>query len=155
VYDLLTEEAAKTPVGADGLFFLPYLSGERTPHADPNARGCFIGLNTSHTRGHLVRAVMEGVTYSLRDGLEIIRELGVPVKQIRASGGGSRSPFWRQIQADVFGQKVATLNSEQGPAFGVALLAAVGCAEYKNIQEACAATIRVVSETAPQKAAAK
>jgi xylulokinase len=155
IYDQLTKEAAATPAGADGLFFLPYLSGERTPHADPDARGCFIGLTTSHTRGHLTRAVMEGVTYSLRDALEIIQDLGVPVEQIRASGGGSKSPFWRQVQADVFGQKVVTLNSEEGPGYGVALLAAVGCGEFKNIQEACAATVRVVHETPSQKPAVK
>lgn len=154
-YELLSDEAKQTPVGADGLFFLPYLSGERAPHADPNARGCFIGLTLAHTRAHLTRAVIEGVTYSLRDCLQIIRDLGVPVKQIRASGGGSRSPFWRQVQADVFSQKVATINSEEGPGYGVALLAAVGCGEFKNIQEACAATVRVVHETPINKTAAK
>jgi xylulokinase len=154
-YDLITKEAAGVGPGSEKLFFLPYLSGERTPHADPNARGCFIGLNTSHGRGHLTRSIMEGVTYSLRDALEIFRELKIPVKQIRASGGGSRSPLWRQIQADVFGQKVVTLNAEEGPAYGVALLAAVGCGAFKNIQEACAATIRVEKETAPQKSAVK
>ena len=95
-----------SPPGSDGLFFLPYLSGERTPHADPDARGCFIGLTLAHRRGHMVRSIMEGVTYSLRDSLAIIRELGVPVREIRASGGGSKSALWRQIQADVFGQKV-------------------------------------------------
>ena len=102
------------PAGSEGLFFLPYLSGERTPHADPDARGCFVGLTLAHTRGHLIRAIMEGVTYSMRDSLEIIEGLGVPVEQIRASGGGSRSPLWRQIQADVFGRKVVTINSEEG-----------------------------------------
>ena len=102
------------PAGSEGLFFLPYLSGERTPHADPDARGCFVGLTVAHTRGHLIRAIMEGVTYSMRDSLAIIEELGVPVRQIRASGGGSRSPLWRQIQADVFGRKVVTINSEEG-----------------------------------------
>jgi xylulokinase len=147
-YEILTEEAAQAPAGSEGLFFLPYLSGERTPHADPDARGCFIGLTLAHGRGHMVRAVMEGVTYALRDSLEIIRKLGVPVEHIRASGGGSRSPLWRQIQADVFGQKVVTINAEEGPAFGVALLAAVGCGAFKNIEEACHATIRVVKETA-------
>ena len=130
--------------GSEGLFFLPYLSGERTPHADPDARGCFVGLTLSHDRRHMIRAVMEGVTYSLRDSLEIIRELGVPVNQIRASGGGSRSPFWRQIQADVFGQKVSTINAEEGAAYGVALLAAVGAGAFKDVVEACDATIRVV-----------
>ncbi|MFZ5829472.1 MAG: xylulokinase [Planctomycetota bacterium] len=155
VYDILTAEAEAVPAGCQGLFFLPYLSGERTPHADPDARGCFIGLTLAHTRGHMLRAVMEGVTYSMRDSLEIFEELGVPVKQIRASGGGSRSPLWRQIQADVFGRKVVTINSEEGPAYGVALLAAVGAGAYKNIGEACKATIRVVSETAPERKAVK
>ena len=98
-------------------------------------------------RGHLVRSILEGVTYSMRDSLEIIRGLDIPVRQIRASGGGSRSPLWRQIQADVFGQKVVTINSEEGPAYGVALLAAVGAGAFKNIEEACRATIRVVNET--------
>jgi len=149
IYDLLTEEAKKTPAGSEGLFFLPYLSGERTPHADPFARGCFIGLTLAHTRGHVARSVLEGVTYSMRDSLEIFQGLDIPVKQIRASGGGSKSPFWRQIQADVFGQQVVTVNSEEGAAFGVALLAAVGAGVFKNIQEACKATIKVVKETKP------
>ncbi len=148
VYDLLTAEAAAAPAGSQGLFFLPYLSGERTPHADPDARGCFIGLTLAHTRGHMLRAVIEGVTHSMRDSLAIIEDLGVPVRQIRASGGGSRSPFWRQIQADVFGRKVVTINTEEGAAYGVALLAAVGAGAFKNIQEACKATIRVVDQTA-------
>ena len=153
VYDLLAAEAEPTPAGAEGLFFLPYLSGERTPHADPDARGCFVGLTLAHGRGHLVRAIVEGVAYSLRDALEIIRGLDVPVRQIRAGGGGSRSPLWRQVQADVFGQKVVSLNAEEGPAFGVALLAAVGCGTFKNIQEACTATIRIVGETPPRRSA--
>lgn len=155
VYELLNAEAEKVAAGSEGLFFLPYLTGERTPHADPLARGCFVGLTLVHGRGHLARSVMEGVTYALRDSLAIIRELGVPVNQIRVSGGGSKSPLWRQIQADVFGQDVVTINAEQGPAYGVALLAAVGCGAYKNIEEACAATIRVVSRTACDKQAAK
>ncbi|MDR2344861.1 MAG: xylulokinase [Planctomycetaceae bacterium] len=149
VYNVLSYEAEKTPAGSEGLFFLPYLSGERTPHADPFARGCFIGLTLAHSRGHLVRSVMEGVTFSLRDSLDIFENLGISIKQIRATGGGAKSPFWRQIQADVFGQKVVTINSEEGPAFGAALLAAVGAGEYKNIQEACKATIKIVKETKP------
>ena len=152
---MLTAEAAKIPPGSEGLFFLPYLSGERTPHADPDARACFVGLTLAHTRGHMVRAIMEGVTYALRDSLAIIEELGVPVQQIRASGGGSKSPLWRQIQADVFGQKVVTINAEEGPAYGVALLAAVGAGAFKNVEEACGATIRVVKETAPNAQATK
>jgi xylulokinase len=147
VYDVLTKQAQAVKPGSEGLFFLPYLSGERTPHADPDARGCLVGLTLAHTRGHLIRAIMEGVTYSMRDSLEIIEGLGVPVRQIRASGGGSRSPLWRQIQADVFGRNVVTINTEEGPAYGVALLAAVGAGAFKNIQEACGATIRVVRET--------
>ncbi len=150
-YDVLTSEAEQVPAGSEGLFFLPYLQGERTPHADPLARGCFVGLTLKHGRGHLVRAVMEGVVYALRDSLDIIRQLGVPVRQIRASGGGARNALWRQIQADMFGQPVVTINTEQGPAYGVALLAAVGAGYFKNIQEACAATIQVVSQTKPRR----
>ena len=155
VYDLLTAEAAQTPVGADGLFFLPYLSGERTPHADPYARGSFVGLTLAHDRGRITRSILEGVCYSLREAIDIFRGLGVPIDEIRASGGGAKSPFWRQIQADVFGSKVTTLNSEEGPAFGVALLAAVGGGEYKNIEEACDATIKRVSELDPNPDAQK
>jgi xylulokinase len=150
-YDLITAEAVDVPPGAEGLFFLPYLAGERTPHADPDARACFVGLTLKHTRGHLVRSIMEGVAYAMRDSLTIIRELGVPVNQIRASGGGSKCQLWRQIQADVFGQKVVTLNAEEGPAYGVALLAAVGGGAFKNVAEACKATISVVKETPTQR----
>lgn len=154
-YDVLNSEAEEVPPGSEGLFFLPYLAGERTPHADPDARGCFVGLTLKHARGHLARAIMEGVAYAMRDSLAIIQGMGVPVKQIRASGGGSKSPLWRQIQADVFGQKVVTINAEQGPAYGVALLAAVGAGEFKDIVEACSATIKVVDETPLQRPAKK
>jgi xylulokinase len=148
-YDVLTEEAAVTPAGADGLFFLPYLAGERTPHADPIARGAFVGLTLKHSRGHLVRAIMEGVTYSLRDCLAIIEEQGVAVKQIRASGGGARSPFWRQMQADVFSKTVVSMAADEGPAYGVALLAAVGAGEFNDIDEACEATVKTKAQTKP------
>jgi xylulokinase len=147
VYDLLTEEAAKTPPGAEGLFFLPYLAGERTPHADPLARGAFVGLTLKHARGHLVRSVMEGVTYSLRDCLSIIEEQGVAVKQVRASGGGAKSAFWRQMQADVLGKTVVTMAADEGPGYGVALLAAVGAGEFKDVVEACDATVKTARET--------
>jgi xylulokinase len=147
VYDILTEEAAVTPAGAEGLLFLPYLAGERTPHADPLARGAFVGLTLKHTRGHLVRAVMEGVTYSLRDCLSIIEQQGVAVKQIRASGGGAKSAFWRQMQADVLGKTVVTMAADEGPAYGVALLAAVGAGEFKDVTEACDATVKTTGET--------
>ncbi len=155
VYEALSKEAASAPTGSDGLFFLPYLSGERTPHADPNARGCFIGLTLAHDRARIARSIMEGVCYSLREAIDIFRGLGVPVDEIRASGGGAKSPFWRQIQADTFNAKVTTLNSEEGPAFGVALLAAVGGGDYANIQEACDATISRVSELDPVAETAK
>ncbi|MHC4180706.1 MAG: xylulokinase [Planctomycetota bacterium] len=155
IYDLLIGEAKPVPAGSEGLFFLPYLSGERTPHADPDARGCFVGLTLAHTRGHMIRAIMEGVTYAMRDSLAIFEGLGVPIRQIRASGGGARSLVWRQIQADMFGRKVVTINTEEGPAYGVALLAAVGGREFKNVREACAATIRVVQETGSSRSTKK
>jgi xylulokinase len=146
-YAVLNAEARAVATGAEGLFFLPYLAGERTPHADPDARGCFVGLTLKHTRGHLARAVMEGVTYAMRDSLRIIEELKVPVRQVRVSGGGSKSPFWRQLQADMFGHPASVINCEQGPAYGVALLAAVGSGQFANVAEACEATIKVVSQT--------
>ena len=151
----LNVEAEKIAAGSEGLFFLPYLAGERTPHADPDARGCFVGLTLKHTRGHVVRSIMEGVTLAMRDSLAIMNDLDVPVKQIRASGGGSKSPLWRQIQADVFGKAACTINAEQGPAYGVALLAAVGAGAYKNISEACKANIKVVEKTATKAKARK
>jgi xylulokinase len=152
-YNVLNSEADSVAAGSEGLFFLPYLAGERTPHADANARGCFIGLTNKHGRGHLARAVMEGVAYSLRECLEIITSLSVPVKEIRVSGGGAKSELWKQILADSFGQKVCTINAEQGPAYGVALLAAVGDGAYKNIEEACKATIHVVAKVSNRKPA--
>jgi xylulokinase len=154
-YQVLSDEAEAVPRGSEGLFFLPYLAGERTPHADPLARGSLVGLTLKHGRGHLSRAIMEGVTYALKDSLSIIREMNVPVKQIRASGGGAKNPFWRQIQADVFGQEVVTINAEQGPGYGAALLAAVGGGAYKNAEEASAATVRVVERTPVDKKGAK
>lgn len=154
-YQTLTAEAEKIPAGSEGLFFLPYLAGERTPHADPNARGAFVGLTTTHERGHMARAIMEGVAMSLRESLEIIKQLDVPVREMRVSGGGAKSSLWKQIIADVMNQAACTMNAEQGPAFGVALLAAVGCGEFKNIEEACRATIEVTAKTAPQRTAAK
>lgn len=149
-FEAATQEAASVAAGSGSLIFLPYLNGERTPHADPHARGAFVGMNMTHDRAAMTRSVMEGITYALRDSLEIIQSLDVPVKQIRASGGGSRNRMWRQMQADVFGKKITTLKVEQGPAFGVALLAAVGDGAYKNIQQACQATIEVAGETKPE-----
>jgi xylulokinase len=145
----LDAEAATVPVGSDGLLFLPYLTGERSPHPDPLARGAFVGLTLRHSRGHLVRAIMEGVTYSLRDCLEIMEQQGVGVKQIRATGGGARSAFWRQLQADVLGKTVVSMAADEGPAYGVALLAAVGAGEFKDIGEACDATVKTTRQAKP------
>jgi xylulokinase len=155
IYEQLTKEAAAVPAGSEGLQFLPYLTGERTPHLDPNARGAFVGLTLSHSRGHMTRAIMEGVTYSLRDSYAIMSDLGVPVKQIRASGGGAKNPFWRQMQADVLGKPVFSMVADEGAAYGVALLAAVGAGEFKDITEACAATIKTDDESKPNAAARK
>lgn len=148
-YDLIMAQAAEAPAGCEGLYFLPYLTGERTPHADPDARGAWIGLSLRHRRPHLVRSIIEGATYAMRDSLEIIRQLKIPVQEVRLSGGGARSRFWRQLQADIYGARVVTTNSSEGPAYGVALLAAAGTGAYKNVVEACRATIEVEEKTMP------
>ena len=153
-YDLLTQEAAVAPPGAEGLLFLPYLTGERTPYPDPNARGAFVGLTLRHGKPHMVRAVLEGVSFGLRDSLELIKQLGVPIEQVRASGGGARSPLWRQIQADVFNTELVLINITEGAAFGAALLAGVGAGAFKDVHEAVASAIRVVSRTTPEPQAA-
>lgn len=147
-YFLLTEQAAAVGSGAEGLFFLPYLTGERTPHFDPNAKGAWVGLTVRHGRAHLIRAVLEGAAYAMRDSLELIREMGVSLSEIRLSGGGARNALWKQIQADIYGQDVCTINASEGPAFGVALLAQVGTGGFASVAEACDATINVVETTA-------
>jgi xylulokinase len=149
-YEALTEEAATAPAGSQGLFWLPYLMGERTPHLDPQARGGWIGLTAKHTRADLIRAVIEGVCYSQKDCLDAVEQLGVAVSSVRASGGGARSPFWRQILADVFGKRVARLETQEGSAYGAGLLAMVGTGEYASIPEACAATIREADSVEPR-----
>ena len=146
-YFLLTNEAASAPSGSEGLFFLPYLTGERTPHFDPDAKGAWVGLTVRHGRSHLIRSVLEGATYAMRDSLELIREMGVNISEIRLSGGGARNPLWRQIQADIYGHEVVTVNASEGPAFGVALLAQVGTGGFSSVPEACDATIKVVERT--------
>ena len=135
-HDLLTNEADAVTPGSDGLLFLPYLTGERTPHNDSNARGVFFGLHLGHTRGHLVRAVMEGVTFALRDSLELMRTMVDEIPQVRAIGGGARSPLWRQMQADIFGTPVLSLGNAGGPAYGAAIMAAVGAGVFDSIEEA-------------------
>ena len=148
-YELLTQEAQQAPAGCEGLLFLPYLMGERTPHLDPDAKGVFFGLTARHTRSDMIRAILEGVAYSLRDSFEILREMSVPIEQVRASGGGARSELWRQIQADVFNTELVTVNATEGPAYGVALLAGVGTGIWRSVPEACDATIKITGSTRP------
>jgi xylulokinase len=144
-YDELVERAEGVRPGAEGLLFLPYLSGERTPHLDPQARGAFVGLTTRHGIPHMTRAVMEGVVFSLRDSLEIMRELEVPLDQVRATGGGARSSLWRQLQADVYGVPIHRTTADEGPAHGAALLAGVAAGVYRDVDEACS-TVRLRQE---------
>ncbi len=151
-YDELSAEAAKVPAGSDGMLWAPYLFGERTPHLDANARAAFVGITASHTRGHFVRAVMEGVAYSLKDTFSLFAELGIPVRSIRLGGGGARGKLWRQIQADVYGQPVELLEAEEGGAFGAALLAGVGVGAWSSVVAACAATVRVAEVIEPKDA---
>ena len=148
-YEYLTAEAENAPAGSEGLICLPYMMGERTPHLDPNAKGVYFGLTGRHTRAHLVRSVLEGVAYSLRDSLEILKEMGVPLGEVRFSGGGGRSLLWRQIQADVFGLQGVTLNVSEGPSYGAALLAGVGTGVYASVEEACEETLGVIERCAP------
>ena len=144
-YEQLSEEAAGVVPGAGGVFWAPYLMGERTPHLDPDARAAFIGLSASHTRAHMVRAILEGVAFSLKDTFTIFEQIGVPVRQIRLGGGGARSPLWRQIQSDVYAQEVEILAAEEGAAYGAAILAGVGAGGWSSVDQACDAVVRVVS----------
>lgn len=154
-YMILTAEAEQAPAGSEGLFFLPYLTGERTPYPDPNARGGFIGLTVRHDKRHMVRSVLEGVAYSLRDCIELFRDLAIPIHQVRAVGGGARSAAWRQILADVFGAELVTINITDSTAYGAALLAGVGAGVYASVPEACAQTIRIVDRIEPVPARAR
>lgn len=142
-YVLMDQEADRVDVGSNGLIYLPYLMGERTPHLDPDARGVFFGLSAKHTKADMIRAILEGVVFSLRDCLDIIKEMGVEVKEVRASGGGGKSKIWRQMQADVFNSSITTINSSEGPALGVAILAGVGAGIYESVPQACEAVIQV------------
>ena len=148
-YDELVDKASKISVGADGLLWTPYLMGERTPHIDPNVRASLIGLTASHTKAHVVRAILEGVAFSLRDSMEIFKQLNIPIETIRLGGGGARSALWRQIQADVYGQTVEIVASDEGAAYGAALLAGVGAGAWQTVDEACETTIRIAEKTAP------
>jgi len=148
-YEQLTAEAAAAPPGSNGLVWAPYLMGERTPHLDPSARGALVGLTASHKRAHVIRAILEGVAFSLKDTFAIFGEMNVPVKSIRLGGGGARSPLWRQIQADVYGQEVEIVEAEEGAAFGAAILAGVGAKIWPTVDAACSSVVRVVERIAP------
>jgi xylulokinase len=152
-YDILAEEASSAPAGSEGAFWAPYLMGERTPHLDPNARAALLGLTASHTRGHIIRAVMEGVAYSLKDTFTIFDEMQIPVTSIRLGGGGARSPLWRQIQADVYAHDVEIVVAEEGAAYGAAILAGVGAGAWASVDEACDKVVRVATRIAPDQAA--
>jgi len=148
-YEFLSEEAGAAPPGAEGLLWAPYLMGERTPHLDPNARGALVGIVPSHRRAHILRAILEGVAFSLKDSFSIFDEMKVPVTTIRLGGGGARSALWRQIQADVYAHEVELVEAEEGAAYGAAILAAVGARHFASVDEACDAVIRVASRVAP------
>jgi len=154
-YDSLTAEAARIPPGAEGLLWAPYLMGERTPHLDPDARAALVGLTASHTRAHVVRAILEGVAFSLKDSFEILKELNVPCETIRLGGGGARSELWRQIQADVYGHEVETMAAEEGAAYGVTLLAGVAAGAWTSVDTACDQVIRTNTRVQPDPDALK
>lgn len=155
-FDALLKEAETVPAGSEGLLFLPYLSGERTPYPDPQARGAFIGLTIRHTRGHMTRAVLEGVAFGLKDGLKLIQNAGLErITQVRASGGGTKGALWRQILASVLESKLVTVNTAEGAAFGAALLAGVGAGVWPDVRSACRETIKITGQTLPDAKDAK
>jgi xylulokinase len=153
-YDELTREAETAPPGCDGLLWTPYLMGERTPHLDPNARAALVGLTASHGRAHVIRAILEGVAFSLKDSFTIFAEMNVPVTRVRLGGGGARSRLWRQIQADVYGREVETVEAEEGAAFGAAILAGVGAKAWPSVAAAAGEIVRVGERVRPDRASA-
>jgi xylulokinase len=149
-WDELTALAAPVPPGSEGLVFLPYLSGERTPYPDPLARGAFVGLTVRHGLGHMVRAVLEGVAFSLRDCFELVRETSPdPLRELRASGGGTNSALWKQIIADTLGVPISLTRTAEGVATGAGILAAVAAGWYPTVQAACEAMVEVTDTTEP------
>ena len=141
-YLKINEDIEKICIGSENLYFLPYLIGERTPHNDSNAKGCFIGLSITHTNAHMSRAVMEGISFALNDSMEILKDMGIKIEKIRISGGGSKSKVWKQILSDIFNAEVCSINVSEGPALGAAILSAVGCGEYKTVNEACEVIVK-------------
>jgi len=151
-YDTLTAEAAQAPAGSQGLFWLPYLMGERTPHLDALARGGWVGMTAKHTRADLIRALLEGVSYSQKDCLDIVEGMGTALESVRVSGGGAKSAFWRQMLADIFDKRVVVLATQEGSAYGAALLALVATGAYGSVPEVCGAAIREVDAVTPRPA---
>jgi xylulokinase len=150
-YNSLLASAVDVPAGSESLQFLPYLTGERTPHPDPLARGAFVGITVRHTKAHFTRAVLEGVAYGLRDSFELIKGAGLPnIEQVRVSGGGSKSPLWRQILANAFNAELITVNTTEGAAYGAALLAGVGAGHWRDVDEACDVCVKVTGRTTVQ-----
>lgn len=151
-YEELLADAAQVPPGSDGLLFLPYLMGERTPHPDPLARGAFVGLTVRHTLAHMTRAVLEGVAFGLRESVELMKTAGIePIREVRISGGGARSSLWRQILADVLNMELTTVNTADGAAYGAALLAGAGVGIWADVPSACRATLQVTGEAIPNR----
>jgi xylulokinase len=148
-YALLADLAAQAPAGCEGLIFLPYLTGIRSPRPDPYARGCYYGVTLRHGRAHMVRAVLEGVAYGLRDFIELMRELQLPVEQVRGSGGGIRSTLWQQVIADVLDTELVTVKVTEGAAYGAALLAGVGVGIWRDVHTACSSSVRVIDRVQP------
>ena len=149
IYGYMTDLAAQSAPGCEGLAFLPYLNGEKTPISDENARGVFFGLSNRHSLSDICRSVMEGVTFALRDTIDILREFGTEINEVRANGGGAKSDLWLQIQADIFNANVVTMNMEEGPAAGAAIMAAVGAGAFRNVDEACDQIIKIKKITEP------
>ena len=148
-YVVMTEKASQVPIGAQGLVYLPYLMGERSPHPDPDCRGVFFGLSAMHDRSHLIRAVMEGVAYSQAECVEVFREMKVPIREMMACGGGGRSPLWRQMLSDLYGCTVSTIQADEGPALGAAILAGVGTGVYASVEAACDRIVKTENDLPP------
>ena len=150
-YELLVAQAEQAAPGSEGLFFLPYLTGERCPYPNPNARGGWIGLTVRHDRPAMIRALLEGVTFGMNDALAIMQQMKLKIKTVRLSGGGARSAFWRQLQADIYNKPVAVINAQEGPAYGVAILAGVGTGVWSSVPQACKAVIRETEKLQPNR----
>lgn len=148
--DFAAEQAEITALGENQVFYLPYLMGERSPHNDPKARGTFIGMSMDTTRADMTQAVLEGVAFGLRDSLEVARSLGVQIERTKICGGGAKSPLWKRIIANVMNLKVDVIESEEGPGYGGAILAAVGCGEYESVEEAAGKLVKVTGTVEPE-----